>query len=288
MTTAQKLCAANPTLLPRTLVAGAIGNVLARWYDFAAYGYFASCALGRNFFPSTSHLDLAALSVRRISPCSFYDAADRKHHLSVISVTVTGCKRALIAVSVSAMALFDFVIGLLPTYAQIGSLAPLILILLRMVQGVSVGGEYTTSIIFLVEQSAPNQARIRRKLGLLLCYRRNLARLCRRSDRDAPSRSGGGACLGLATSPFLPGIALGAVAYVMRRRLLEEDYTRVHFVRLPLRSKPSSKPVDARHCPRLCDRPCVRCRVLPHLCLSRDVFSAGRVADQRDACAHDQ
>jgi arylsulfatase A-like enzyme len=71
-------------------------------------------------------------------------------------VTVTGRKPALMA-SVSAMAFSTFAIGLLPTHAQIGSLAPLILILLRMVQGASVGGEYATSIIFLVEQSAPNQ-----------------------------------------------------------------------------------------------------------------------------------
>ena len=45
--------------------------------------------------------------------------------------------------------------GLLPTYAAIGVLAPILLILLRMTQGASIGGEYTTSIIFLVEQSPP-------------------------------------------------------------------------------------------------------------------------------------
>ena len=143
------------------------GNVL-EWYDFAAYGYFAS-VFGRNFFPSTSHLVslLSAFGVfalafmmRPIGSLVFGHIGDRY-----------GRKRALM-VSVSAMALSTFVIGLLPTYAQIGSLAPLILILLRMVQGVSVGGEYTTSIIFLVEQSAPNQRGIRRKLGLFLRNRR--------------------------------------------------------------------------------------------------------------------
>ena len=139
MTTVEAL-RSRPTLIPRTLVAGAIGNVL-EWYDFAAYGYFAS-VFGRNFFPSTSHLVslLSAFGVfalafmmRPIGSIIFGHIGDRY-----------GRKRALM-VSVTAMALSTFVIGLLPTYAQIGSLAPLILILLRMVQGVSVGGEYTTS-----------------------------------------------------------------------------------------------------------------------------------------------
>jgi MHS family proline/betaine transporter-like MFS transporter len=137
MTTVEAL-RGEPTLIPRMLVAGAIGNVL-EWYDFAAYGYFAS-VFGRNFFPSTSHLISLLLAfgvfalgfmMRPIGSIIFGHIGDRH-----------GRKRALMA-SVSAMAVSTFVIGLLPTYAQIGSLAPLMLILLRMVQGASVGGEYT-------------------------------------------------------------------------------------------------------------------------------------------------
>ena len=227
MTTVEAL-RSEPTLIPRTLVAGAIGNVL-EWYDFAAYGYFAS-VFGRNFFPSTSHLVslLSAFGVfalafmmRPIGSIIFGHIGDRY-----------GRKRALM-VSVSAMALSTFVIGLLPTYAQIGSLAPLILILLRMVQGVSVGGEYTTSIIFLVEQSAPNQrgyvgswAYFSAIAGILLG---SVAGVIVTRLLDPAEVLAWGWRL-----PFLPGIGLGAVAYVMRRRLLEEDYTRVRFARLPL------------------------------------------------------
>jgi MHS family proline/betaine transporter-like MFS transporter len=227
MTTVEAL-RSEPTLIPSTLVAGAIGNVL-EWYDFAAYGYFAS-VFGRNFFPSTSHLVslLSAFGVfalafmmRPIGSIIFGHIGDRY-----------GRKRALM-VSVSAMALSTFVIGLLPTYAQIGSLAPLILILLRMVQGASVGGEYTTSIIFLVEQSAPNQrgyvgswAYFSAIAGILLG---SVAGVIVTRLLDPAEVLAWGWRL-----PFLPGIALGAVAYVMRRRLLEEDYTRIHFARLPL------------------------------------------------------
>src|SRR5271154_5418095 len=226
--TAVEALRSEPTLIPRMLVAGAIGNVL-EWYDFAVYGYFAS-AFGRNFFPSTSHLIslLSAFGVfalgfmmRPIGSIIFGHIGDRD-----------GRKRALVA-SVSAMALSTFAIGLLPTYAQIGSLAPLILILLRMVQGASVGGEYTTSIIFLVEQSEPNRrgfvgswAFFSAIAGILLG---SIAGVIVTRLLDPAEVLAWGWRL-----PFFPGIALGAVAYVMRRRLLEEDYSRVRFAQLPL------------------------------------------------------
>jgi MFS transporter, MHS family, proline/betaine transporter len=134
MTTVEAL-RGEPAQVTRVLVAGAIGNVL-EWYDFAAYGYFAS-AFGRNFFPSTDHLVsllsafgvfAVAFMMRPIGSIIFGHIGDRY-----------GRKRALM-VSVTAMALSTFAIGLLPTYAHIGSLAPVVLILLRMIQGASVGG----------------------------------------------------------------------------------------------------------------------------------------------------
>jgi MFS family permease len=130
--TAVEALRGQPTQVPRVLVAGAIGNVL-EWYDFAAYGYFAS-AFGRNFFPSTDHLVslisafgvfAVAFMMRPIGSIIFGHIGDRY-----------GRKRALM-ISVTAMALSTFAIGLLPTYAHVGALAPLLLILLRMIQGVS-------------------------------------------------------------------------------------------------------------------------------------------------------
>jgi MFS transporter, MHS family, proline/betaine transporter len=226
--TAVEALRSEPALIPRMLVAGAIGNVL-EWYDFAAYGYFAS-VFGRNFFPSTSHLVslLSAFGVfalgfmmRPIGSIVFGHIGDRY-----------GRKPALMA-SVSAMAFSTFAIGLLPTYAQIGSLAPMILILLRMVQGASVGGEYTTSIIFLVEQSAPNQrgfvgswASFSAIAGILLG---SIAGVIVTRLLDPAEVLAWGWRL-----PFFPGIALGLVAYVMRRRLLEENFSCAGFTRLPL------------------------------------------------------
>src|SRR6516162_1037478 len=62
-------------------------------------------------------------------------------------------RRAALTFSVVAMAIPTFLIGLLPGYRTLGLLAPIALTLLRMVQGLSVGGEYTSSMVFLVEQA---------------------------------------------------------------------------------------------------------------------------------------
>src|SRR5262245_52961470 len=125
----------------RLIAAGTAGNVM-EWYDFAVYGYFAA-TIGREFFPSedaTSSL-IAAFGVfaagflmRPLGGVVFGHLGDR-----------VGRKAALTA-SVLAMAIPTFLIGLLPGYATLGPAAAVLLVLLRMIQGLSVGGEYTTSI----------------------------------------------------------------------------------------------------------------------------------------------
>jgi MFS transporter, MHS family, proline/betaine transporter len=132
------------------MAAGAIGNVL-EWYDFAVYGYFAA-SIGRVFFPEQDKVAqlLAAFGVfaigflmRPVGGAVFGHIGDR-----------FGRRTALVA-SVAAMAGPTFLIGVLPGYAVLGLAAPILLTLLRMVQGLSVGGEYTTSIVFLVERARP-------------------------------------------------------------------------------------------------------------------------------------
>jgi MFS transporter, MHS family, proline/betaine transporter len=133
---------------PRVMAAGAIGNVL-EWYDFAVYGYFAA-SIGRAFFPEQDKVAqlLAAFGVfavgfimRPIGGALFGHVGDRYG------------RRAALTWSVTAMAVPTFLIGVLPGYDVLGVAAPLLLTLLRMAQGLSVGGEYTTSIVFLVERA---------------------------------------------------------------------------------------------------------------------------------------
>lgn len=136
----------------RTVLAGLAGNIM-EWYDFAVYGYFAP-VIGRHFFPSDdpSTSLLAAFGVfaagflmRPIGGLVFGHIGDR-----------IGRKAAL-TLSVLAMAIPTFLIGILPDHAQIGVTASVLLVIFRMVQGLSVGGEYTTSVVFLVEAAAPNR-----------------------------------------------------------------------------------------------------------------------------------
>lgn len=136
-----------------TILAGIMGNIL-EWYDFAIYGFFAPI-LGRLFFPSEDPaISLiasfgafaAGFLMRPIGGAIFGHIGDR-----------IGRKRAL-NISVLLMAVPTFIIGILPTHAQIGVSAAVILVLLRMLQGLSVGGEFTSSIVYLAE-SAPKGKR---------------------------------------------------------------------------------------------------------------------------------
>src|SRR5262249_54436473 len=125
---------------------GMVGNVL-EWYDFAIYGYFAS-AIGRQFFPhedAVAQLLLAfgvfALGFLTIGGAFVGHIGDQFG------------RRAALTFSVAAMAIPTFLIGLLPGYATLGLLAPAALTLLRMMQGLLVAGEYTSSMVFLVERA---------------------------------------------------------------------------------------------------------------------------------------
>jgi len=136
----------------RPILAGIVGNVM-EWYDFAVYGYFAAI-IGRHFFPAENPVSslLAAFGVfaagflmRPVGSIVFGHIGDRAG------------RKAALTLSVLAMAIPTLLIGLLPTFAQIGLAAPALLVLLRLVQGLSVGGEYGTSITFLVERASPER-----------------------------------------------------------------------------------------------------------------------------------
>ena len=132
----------------KMIAASMIGNVL-EWYDFAIYGNFAA-AIGRNFFPHEDGVAqvLAAFGVFAIG-----------YLVRPIGGVVIGyigdyySRRAAMNVSVTAMALPTFLMGLLPGYETLGLLAPAALVLLRAIQGLSVGGEYISSMVFLVERA---------------------------------------------------------------------------------------------------------------------------------------
>jgi len=132
----------------KTILAGLVGNIM-EWYDFAIYGYFAA-TIGKQFFPSED----PAISL--IASFGAFAAGFLARPLGGIVFgrigDIVGRKRVLM-LSVMAMAIPTTLIAFLPGYETIGILAPIFLVLLRIIQGLSVGGEYTSSIVFLVEQA---------------------------------------------------------------------------------------------------------------------------------------
>ena len=197
----------------KMVAAGAIGNIL-EWYDFAVYGYFAA-SIGRVFFPKEDPIAqlLFAFGVfaigylmRPLGGMVIGSIGDR-----------IGRKQAL-SVSVAAMAIPTFIVGTLPGYEAIGLAAPILLTLCRMLQGLSVGGEYTTSVVFMVENAPANRRGI---AGALACCGATIGILL---------GSATGASLAAIMSPeslnswgwripFLFGLVIGLVGLLLRRNI---------------------------------------------------------------------
>ncbi len=132
---------------------GMVGNIL-EWYDFTLYGYLA-VILSQLFFPSENETISLLASFGAFAVGFFFRPLG-----SVLFGYIGdkyGRKKALI-LSIFLMAIPTFLIGLLPTYQQIGILAPILLTFFRILQGLSTGGEYTTSVTFVVEH-APKDRR---------------------------------------------------------------------------------------------------------------------------------
>jgi MHS family proline/betaine transporter-like MFS transporter len=130
-----------------------VGNVL-EWYDFALFGVLAPF-IAAHFFPNED--PLAGL----ISSYAVFAIGFLARPLGGIIFGHIGDRfgrRQALALSVGLMAVPTFLMGFLPTYQSVGIWAPVLLIALRLVQGVSAGGEFSGSIIFLVEQ-APDHRR---------------------------------------------------------------------------------------------------------------------------------
>ena len=135
----------------KSLFVLSVGNIV-EWYDFALYIYFAT-NIAQNFFPSTDTFVsmLGALAtfflgslVRPIGGLLVGWLGDRYNHQWIINICiiVMGCS--------------TFLVSVLPSYQTIGIWAPCILIFLRLLQGLSVGGQFP-SLLTLAVQKFPNR-----------------------------------------------------------------------------------------------------------------------------------
>jgi metabolite-proton symporter len=135
----------------RVILAASIGSAL-EWYDFFLYGTAAALVFGELFFPKSDPVVgtlLAFLTfgvgfvVRPLGGILFGIMGDRFGRKPVLVAT-------LLMIGVGTT-----LIGLLPTYAQIGYWAPALLVAMRVVQGLGAGAEYGGAVIFLVENAPP-------------------------------------------------------------------------------------------------------------------------------------
>src|SRR5512138_1041897 len=134
----------------RTALAGLIGNVL-EWFDFAVYGYFAS-DIGHQFFPRSSE------GAQQLLAFAVFALGFLARPIGSLVLGAVGDRigrRALLTLSIALMGGATLLLGLLPTYAQIGVVAPLLLMTMRLVQGFSLGGEFTGSMVYTTEGSSP-------------------------------------------------------------------------------------------------------------------------------------
>src|SRR5438128_760600 len=130
----------------RAIAAAVIGNVF-EWYDFVVYSYFAT-NIAKTLFPPTD--EAAAL----LETFAAFGIGFIARPFGAIVIGWIGDKRGrkpALILTIAMMASGTALVGLIPSYASIGVLAPIVLVLARLMQGFSVGGEWGNSTAFMVE-----------------------------------------------------------------------------------------------------------------------------------------
>jgi MFS family permease len=135
----------------RTLVIASAAGTAFEWYDFFIFGALAA-VISKNFFAGLNETAglIAALGLfgagfafRPLGALVFGRIGDRVGRKGAFLITVT------------LMGAATFAIGLLPTYAQAGLIGPILLILMRILQGMALGGEYGGAAIYVAEHAPP-------------------------------------------------------------------------------------------------------------------------------------
>jgi len=218
--------------LPFVIGASAIGTVI-EWYDFYLYGVLAAF-FSTQFFPKGNETAAllaslatfgAGFAVRPFGAAVFGRIGD-----------ITGRKFTFL-LTIAVMGISTALVGVLPTYAQIGILAPILLVTLRLAQGLALGGEYGGAAIYVAEHSSDEQRgqntswiQTTATIGLLLAL---VVIGITRASMSAEDFANWGWRI-----PFLLSIILVAIALYIRLRLQETPL----FARLKATGRSSTSP----------------------------------------------
>ncbi len=138
----------------KQVVAASLIGATIEWYDFFLYGVIAGIVLNKLYFPVSDPVVSTLLAyatfavgfvARPVGGIIFGHSGDRIGRKSMLVMTLM------------LMGVSTFLIGLLPTYAQIGVAAPVLLLLLRIVQGVGLGGEWGGAVLMAFEYAPPEK-----------------------------------------------------------------------------------------------------------------------------------
>jgi MFS transporter, MHS family, shikimate and dehydroshikimate transport protein len=153
--------ATNATEIKRVVVSSVIGTAV-EWYDFLIYGTATALVFNKLFFP------VADPALSTIAAFGTYAVGFLARPLGAAIFGHFGDRigrKTMLAMTIVIMGLGTFLIGLLPTYDQIGIAAPILLVLLRLLQGIGLGGEWGGAVLMVVENSP---ARNRGLLGSMV------------------------------------------------------------------------------------------------------------------------
>lgn len=199
----------------RVVLASFVGTTI-EWYDFFLYGTASALVFNRLFF---TNLDEMAGTMASFAT---YAVGFFARPLGGIVFGHYGDKlgrKSMLVTTLMLMGLTTFLIGLLPTYSQVGLWAPALLVLLRFVQGIGVGGEWGGTVLMAVEHSRAGRRGYHASwvqagvpVGLLLAN--GVFMIFSRLDEAAFLSWGW-------RVPFLLGILLLAVGMFIRLRILE-------------------------------------------------------------------
>lgn len=146
--------AGSPPISMRAVATASFAGALMEWYDFFLYGTASALVFGKLFFSNLNATTgtLAAFATfgvgfiaRPLGGLVFGHFGDRVGRKSMLVATVV------------IMGTGTFLIGLLPTYSQIGVWAPIGLVVLRLAQGVGLGGEYAGAALLTIEHAPENR-----------------------------------------------------------------------------------------------------------------------------------